>query len=106
VLYKINIEALTFEAILGILDHERTTPQLIEVNATISYEYEENKFIDYAHVALLITQTMQEKKFKLIEDALSFLHHQLIKTFPTIDTLELQIKKPTILDNAVVSVTL
>jgi len=100
---KIYIEDLKFQAIIGILDFERTTPQEVVVNLEITYNFREH-FINYAEVATLITTTMQESKFLLIEDALSNLSHQLKNKFTTINRLKLKITKPDIMPNCRVSV--
>jgi len=100
---KIYIEDLKFQAIIGILDFERTIPQEVVVNLEIAYDFQEH-FINYAEVAALITTTMQESKFLLIEDALSNLAQKLKNKFTTIDTLKLKITKPDIMPSCKVSV--
>jgi dihydroneopterin aldolase len=100
---QIFIEALTFECIIGILDFERTTPQKVIIDLRIDYNYD-REFINYAEVAQLIEKTMQEEKFLLIEDALSFLSQKLKKNFLKIELLFLKITKPSIMPNCRVSV--
>ena len=97
--FRIIIEDLEFEAIIGILDFERTTPQKVLVNVKISYEGE---FVDYAEVCKIIETKMQEEKFLLIEDALEFFADFLKIKFPQIKEIYLYIKKPKILKNALV----
>ena len=99
--FRIIIENLTFETIIGILDFERNTPQKVVINSKILYEGE---FVDYAKVCEIIEKNMKEKKFELIEDALEFLIDKLKKEFPQIKEIFLQIKKPTILKNAEIGV--
>ena len=100
----IYVEDLEFQAILGILDFERITPQDIIVNLKIDYNYTDS-FINYADVSSLIKSHMIEEKFLLIEDALSSISKKLKKEFPLIDTLYLKITKPSILLDARVSVS-
>ena len=100
----IHIEDLKFQAILGILDFERTSPQNIIINLTIDYNYTDS-FINYADVASLVKSYMINEKFLLIEDALSSLHKKLKKEFHLIDILYLKITKPSILPDATVSVS-
>jgi len=100
---KIYIEDLKFQAIIGILDFERTTPQEVIVNLEITYDFQE-QFINYAQVATLVTSTMQESKFLLIEDALQNLSQSLKKNFNAINRLKLKITKPDIMPNCKVSV--
>ncbi len=66
---KIFIENLTFDAILGILEKERNSPQKIIVNTKITYDYSKSNFVDYSLVAKFIKNTLQKRKFYLIENA-------------------------------------
>ena len=101
----IHIEDLKFQSILGILDFERVTPQDIIINLQISYNFQDNSFIDYAEVSKLIEESMKKEQFLLIEDALTHLSATLKQNFPSIQTLELKITKPTIMNNSKVSVS-
>ncbi|MDB2562118.1 dihydroneopterin aldolase [Sulfurimonas sp.] len=100
----VHIEDLKFQAILGILDFERVTPQDIIVNIEITYTYIDT-FINYADVASTVKNQMKDKKFLLIEDALSSLSKKLKKEFSLIQTLDLKITKPSILPDSRVSVS-
>jgi dihydroneopterin aldolase len=101
---KILIENLTFECIIGILDYERLTPQKVQIDCTIDYSYTKNEFINYAEVAQIIQETMDTKKFELIETALETLSITLKDHFSLIQTLSLTIRKPDILPNCTVGV--
>ncbi|RUM44128.1 MAG: dihydroneopterin aldolase [Hydrogenimonas sp.] len=104
---RISIQDLHFEAIIGILDFERTTPQPIEVHCEIDYCYNptQKEFLDYAKVASLIESTIQKEQFFLIEEALEALFSLLKNQFPQIEMIKITICKPTILPNCRVSVT-
>jgi dihydroneopterin aldolase len=102
-MYKIIIENLEFEAIIGILPHEREKKQKVNVSAEIEYENREN-FIDYAKVCKIIENLMVENRFLLIEDALENIAETLKQEFPQIKRLKLKIQKPEILKNALVGV--
>lgn len=101
---KILIEDLTFETIIGILDHERISPQQVRIDCTIEYPYSEGYFINYAEVTQMIETTMNQKRFELIETALEILEATLKQNFPLIEELILTIRKPTILSNCTVGV--
>lgn len=101
---KILIEDLTFETIIGILDHERTSAQQVRIDCTIEYPYANGDFINYAEVAQIIEKTMKTEKFELIETALDVLGIMLKQHFPLIETLSLTIRKPDILPNCTVGV--
>ena len=100
----IHIEDLKFQCIIGILDFEREKAQDVILNVTINYEYID-EFINYADVTNILKSTMIEKKFLLIEDALSELSYTLGKEFSKINTLYLKITKPSILPDCKVSVS-
>lgn len=101
---KILIENLTFETVIGILEHERNTPQRVQIECLIEYPYTNNNFINYAEVAQMIEITLQTEKFELIEIALQHLSVTLKSHFSSIKTLSLTIRKPDILQNCTVGV--
>jgi len=101
---KIHVEDLKFQCILGILDFERETEQDVIINLELTYDYND-KFINYADLAMLIKSNMQKNKFLLIEEALENLSLNLKNKFSEINTLELKITKPSILPDCTVSVS-
>ena len=100
---KISIENLKFQCIIGILDFEREKAQDVIINIQITYNYN-NEFINYAEVVEFIKTTMKNKKYFLIEDALSDLSQLLKEKFLKINSLSLKITKPSILPDCTVSV--
>lgn len=108
----IEITNLEFEAIIGLLDFERTTSQLVRVDCTLEYIYRDagkiqsNSFINYADVAAHIQREMQTHQFLLIEDALLSLRKSLKRKFPLVKAMKLHIMKPDILDNCEVGLSL
>jgi len=102
----IHIDALTFSAIIGILDFERTTPQTVIVDAAIDYCYKESIFINYAEVISLIEKKIIKNKYELIEDALNDIANNLLKKFTQIKKINLKITKPNIIPNAKVSLSI
>jgi len=108
----IEITNLEFQTIIGLLDFERTTPQKVRVDCTLSYTYRHankiltKKFLNYADVVEHIERELHKHRFELIEEALLSLRKSLKKEFPTINELWLRIMKPDILDNCEVALTL
>jgi 7,8-dihydroneopterin aldolase/epimerase/oxygenase len=102
---KILIENLTFDTIIGILNHERLTPQTVQIDCIIDYHYTHNFFINYADVTQLLQKIMEKEKFELIEEALKELTKALKEAFPRIHSLTLTIRKPNILHNCSVGVS-
>lgn len=101
---KILIENLSFFTIIGILEEERITPQRVIIDCILDYTYTSVNFINYAHVADLIEKQMNAQKFELIEEALETLSQSLKQAFPSIEALNLTIRKPNILSNCTVGV--
>ncbi len=99
----IHIEDLTFKAIIGILDFERTSPQQVEVETKINYIYTENNFINYALLIKLIENQLKNRKFYLLEEAIDEIGALILKEYPQIESLYLKISKPEIIPNAKVS---
>ena len=101
----IHIEDLTFDVIIGLLDFERDRPQRVIINLEASYDYSDNKFIDYADMVLLIQNELKEKRYELLENALLGLKDILYTTYPHLKTLSLKISKPDILPECTVSLS-
>ncbi len=102
---RIHIKKLSFDAIVGILPHERQHPQLICLSAKIDYDFTNNQFIDYAHVCQIIEEDMKAKQYFLLEDALGGVHQTVFTAYPFIVSFHLKIFKPTILSNATVGLS-
>jgi len=101
----IHIEALTFDAIIGILDFEREHPQRVVVDLQLSYDYSENAFIDYADLCDMIETKIKTERYRLLEEALADLEALLIADYPHIESLSLKIAKPDIITNATVALS-
>ncbi len=102
---QIHIDALRFHTIIGLLDFERTTPQEVIVTCKINYRFENGVFIDYVQVIEAIKQTLIEGAFELLETALHAVATLLHQNFPAIASLSIQIAKPHIIPDAVVSLS-
>lgn len=91
--FTLAIEDLKVQAIIGILPFERKNPQTLLVQAQITYNYEDKKFIDYMAVKTLITTLLQTKNYGLLEESLQDISENLKQHFSGIDSLRLLIKK-------------
>ena len=100
---RISIEDFQFQTIIGILDFERETPQDIVINLIIDYQYSDGQFINYVNIRDIIKETMIDSKFGLLEDALEHLFHLISQEYK-IEYLKIKIGKPSILEDAIVSV--
>ncbi|WP_305875983.1 FolB domain-containing protein [Helicobacter pylori] len=97
----VHIHHLVFETILGILEFERLKPQKISVNLDLFYTELPNKaYLDYMEIQEIIQNTMQEKQYLLIEDALKDLSHILKTRYKEISELYLKISKLEISPNS------
>ncbi|WQR75972.1 FolB domain-containing protein [Helicobacter pylori] len=97
----VHIHNLVFETILGILEFERLKPQKISVNLDLFYTELPNKaYLDYMEIQEIIQNTMREKQYLLIEDALKDLSHALKTHYSEISELFLKISKLEISPNS------
>ncbi|WQW16422.1 FolB domain-containing protein [Helicobacter pylori] len=97
----VHVHNLVFETILGILEFERLNPQKISVDLDLFYTELPNKaYLDYMEIQEIIQNTMQEKQYLLIEDALKDLSHALKTRYKEISELHLKISKLEISPNS------
>ncbi|WP_120861723.1 FolB domain-containing protein [Helicobacter pylori] len=97
----VHIHNLVFETILGILEFERLKPQKISVNVDLFYTELPNKaYLDYMEIQEIIQNTMREKQYLLIEDALKDLSQILKTRYKEISELYLKISKLEISPNS------
>ncbi|GAA7435743.1 dihydroneopterin aldolase [Helicobacter pylori] len=97
----VHIHNLVFETILGILEFERLKPQKISVNLDLFYTELPNKaYLDYMEIQEIIQNTMREKQYFLIEDALKDLSQILKTCYKEISELYLKISKLEISPNS------
>ncbi len=93
----IHIEDLTFDVIIGLLDFERENPQSVIINLHALYDYNDENFIDYADIVLLIKEKLKVERYKLLENALIGLKEVLHTAYPQVLSLSIKITKPDIL---------
>ncbi|MCQ2933143.1 FolB domain-containing protein [Helicobacter pylori] len=97
----IHIHNFVFETILGILEFERLKPQKISMDLDLFYtELPHKSYLDYMEIQEIIQNTMQEKQYLLIEDALKDLSHVLKTRYSEISELYLKISKLEISPNS------
>ncbi|MDU9799502.1 FolB domain-containing protein, partial [Helicobacter pylori] len=90
----VHVYNFVFETILGILEFERLKPQKISVDLDLFYTQLPNKsYLDYMEIQEIIQNTMREKQYFLIEDALKDLSHVLKTRYKEITELYLKISK-------------
>ncbi|WQT66665.1 FolB domain-containing protein [Helicobacter pylori] len=97
----VHIHHLVFETILGILEFERLKPQKISVDLDLFYTELPNKaYLDYMEIQEIIQNTMREKQYLLIEDAIKDLSQILKTRYKEISELFLKISKLEISPNS------
>lgn len=101
---KIQIRELTFKCIVGILDFERIKKQRVIINLSFEYEFSKDIFINYAEISSLVKKTMKKEKFLLLEDAILHIEN-LLNTSYNIKDLSIQISKPDILKDCIVTLS-
>ena len=95
------IEKLEFEAIIGLFESERKTPQRVEVWAKVSVNHKKKSMVDYVLIRDAIQEGIINGKFFTIEEALIKISGKIAKISPQITKINLKILKPSILKNAV-----
>ncbi len=103
-LYKLDLQNLEFECIIGILDFERLKKQKVLIEGTFLYENKDN-FLDYSLLKEYIKKLMIEKQFLLLEDALDFFENSLYIEFTQLHSFTLNITKPDIMRDCKVSLS-
>lgn len=101
----LEIESLHLQAIIGILEFERNTPQALLIEAKIFYYYD-GKFLDYACIVEFIKNDLVSEKYGLVEELLLSLSAKLKAEFSQIHKLHLCVKKPDILESCIVGASL
>jgi dihydroneopterin aldolase len=101
----IHIEDLTFDVIIGLLDFERDRPQRVIIDLEASYDYNNDLFIDYAELVILMKEELKAKRYELLENALLGLKEILTTRYPELQTLSLKLSKPDILPECTVSLS-
>lgn len=104
-MYKIHIEDLTINTIIGILDFERVSKQRVIVNLEIIYDYKDKSFIDYSLVIERVKELFYKNNYRLLEEAIESIGSNLISLYPKITSLYIKISKPDIIKNASVSLS-
>lgn len=101
----IHIDALTFDVIIGLLDFERDKPQKVIIDLEASYVYENENFVDYADITLLIQNKLKQERYKLLEEALLGLKRVIIDAYPQLEYLHIKITKPDIIPECQVAIS-
>ena len=103
----IIIEGLKVETVIGCFNWERQITQPLMLDLTIhndlaqaAYSDELDDTLNYAQICELAAQVIQVAKPKLIEHAAQLVLECLFSTFPSIDSIQITIRKPAIIAQA------
>ncbi|MDR1976935.1 MAG: dihydroneopterin aldolase [Campylobacteraceae bacterium] len=96
------VEKLEFEAIIGLLEEERKTPQTVQVWAKVEIKYKKSSLVDYTLICETIKNTITQSKFFTVEEALFALIDKIATINPHIKKIFLKILKPGIIENTAV----
>ena len=98
---EIRIEELEVYAYHGVFPEENEKGQTFYVNAVLTFDTraaaQEDRLelsIDYGEICHFITGWMQDHTCKLIETAAERLAGEILKKYPALDAVELEIRKP------------
>jgi dihydroneopterin aldolase len=96
------VEKLEFEAIIGLLEKERETPQKVQIWAAIEIKYKKKSLVDYVLICETIKKVMTESKFFTVEEAVLTLIDKISALNPKIKKIFLKLLKPEIIENTAV----
>ncbi|MDR1007607.1 MAG: dihydroneopterin aldolase [Campylobacteraceae bacterium] len=96
------IEKLEFEAIIGLLEKERETPQKVQIWASIEIKYKKESLVDYVLICETIKKVVIESRFFTVEEAILVLIDKISALNPKIKKIFLKILKPEIIENTAV----
>ena len=107
----LNLTGLRFDANLGILDHERTAPQPIQVDAELSLgaqpllprDDDINHVLDYRKVRQIIINECTAEHVNLLESLIGKLAHRLMQ-LPGVVGVRVKIAKLKIFDDCEVAI--
>ena len=99
---KLHIEKYELQAILGILDFERSTKQKIIIDLEIELDFkkiqeQESKIVvgvDYTELTEMVEQHIILKEFRLIEDCVLSLGRLVMNQWEQIQLLTINVSKP------------
>lgn len=96
-----GLQSLKIDCIVGILDHERKTPQTVVVDIDLDYDFASaagsesiGDAVDYAAVARDVTEFVQRRAFQLIETMAEETAAMLLAQLTPVRTVRLEIRKP------------
>ena len=101
---EILIEDLSVNCIIGILSHERATPQKLLLNIVLEADFDlvansdrVQDTANYAEVADQISQLALERQFQLVEAMVAAACQQILTNHPTVKRVEVTARKPDIM---------
>lgn len=101
---EILIEDLLVNCIIGILSHERATPQKLLLNIVLETDFSEvassdrvQDTVNYAEVADQISQLALERQFQLVEAMVAAACQQILANHPAVNRVEVTARKPDIM---------
>jgi len=102
----IHIKALTFDAIIGLLEYERHNTQRISLNIDIEYNYQDKAYIDYAVIVKEVEDMVVDAGYYLLEEAIEAIESYIVHHHKSLlQSLSIEIQKLDIFDNCVVALS-
>ncbi len=101
---EILIENLVVNCIIGILSHERATPQRLQVDLAMQTDFSASAASDqvedtvnYAQIADEITQLAVGRQFRLVEAFTAAACQQILDNHPAVSRVTISARKPDIM---------
>ncbi|MCS3918300.1 dihydroneopterin aldolase [Candidatus Fervidibacter sacchari] len=95
------VNGLTVLSKVGCLPVEQSVPQPIEVDIALEMDLREvaktddiRKGVDYRKVCNLVRQVLEQNSFKLLETAAYAIAVNLLRQFPKVERVRVEVRKP------------
>ena len=96
-----GVKSLQIDCIVGIFEHERSTPQRVVMDIEFDYDFAAaarseaiGDAVDYAAAAESIAGLVQQRQFQLIETMAEEVAAMLLATRSQVQAVRLEIRKP------------
>ena len=106
VIGTVQVDHISFEAIVGILPHERVTPQPVELGFSVELDIEPaarshaiEATVNYAQLTQELCEIVQTECFELLETLVLTLAEYALSTYPQILSISVRCSKPQAIPN-------
>lgn len=104
---EIGVRGLRIECVVGVRKRERKHTQLVEIDVVLAVDVRAaarrdalHDAVDYTEVVSVLTRVAQDGRFNLIETLADGAATALLQSFPAVESVTLEVRKPSAIANA------